>query len=194
MRTSRRVAALACAAAVSAPALAGAQAVPGEWRTARWGMTLDEVLKAFPGEAARLVPPEKLADGNVVAAGIEGHTVGANPFRVRFVFEPDGKLALVSLRTDPRTYAGPDAFQATRTALLAQLGPPEAETADGAFIDMRQVTWKSARGRVDLKYIPGVVVILHAAPSQKPVGPQAVRTEPLEPQAPPADRGAPSAR
>src|SRR5512142_2089327 len=67
------------------------------WRKARWGMTVEEVLKAFPGEAKRLDPELKLKDGNVVAAGIDGYSVASRAFDVRFVFE-GGKLAIVSLR------------------------------------------------------------------------------------------------
>jgi hypothetical protein len=185
---------VACAALL-APAAARPQALSG-WRAARWGMTLEELLKAFPGEAARLDPPERLADGNVVAAGIDKVTVGDTPFRVRFVLDPSGGLALVSLRTDPKAYFGPDVFKATKKTLEAEHGKPTAETADDNFIDMRQVTWKTAHARLDLKYIPGVVVILHAAPSQRPAGPEPVRPELLEPReaapgTPPAVSGPP---
>jgi hypothetical protein len=163
---------LACAAAaVLAAASAGAAEPEGDWRAARWGMTQDEVLKAFPGEAARLDPPQKLADGNTVAVGIEKHEIGATPFRVRFVFDPGGKLALVSLRTDQKTFAGPPVFKETRDVLVAQLGKPGAESSDDNYIDMRQTSWWTKRSRIDLKYIDGVVVVLHSPTDGGPKAP-----------------------
>lgn len=166
-----RLAALAAALVAAAlPSPAAGQRLPAraEWRTARWGMTLDEVLKAFPGEATRLEPPVTLKDGNVVAAGIARHDVAGVSFRVRFVFDPRAGLALVSLRTPEKDPATPERFAAVEKALVERFGPAAQRGADDNFVDMRQTTWKTATGRVDVKYIPGTLVILHAAPSQQP--------------------------
>ncbi len=155
-------AALATAAAVAAEHPSQPAAGDGDWRAARWGMTADEVLGAFPGEAKRLEPAPKLKDGNTVAVGIDRHAIGATEFRVRFVFDPAGKLALVSLRTDPKTYAKPEAFLAARKTLVDRLGPPGAESSDANYVDLRQVSWWTARDRIDLKYVDGVVVVLYS--------------------------------
>jgi hypothetical protein len=171
---SRLAAPLLAAVAVAAltPAAAGAQAAPpAEWRTSRWGMTLDEVLRAFPGEAKKLDAPIQLADGNVVAAGIDAHVLAGTTFRVRFVFDAAGKLVIVSLRTGEKDYAKPELLAPIEKALADRLGPPAERSNDQEFIDMRQVTWKGPTGRVDLKYVPGTIVVMHAAPSQQPPGP-----------------------
>jgi hypothetical protein len=145
----------------SGPGLArGADA--GDWRAARWGMSEDDVLKAFPGEATPLEKPLKLADGNTVAIGIEKHAIGATEFRTRFVFDPAGKLALVSLRTDPAVYAGPGVYDGTKRELEKRLGPPSAASTDDNFVDLRQASWWTARSRIDLKYVNGVVVVLYS--------------------------------
>lgn len=135
-------------------------AVAGDWRTARWGMSLEEILAAFPGQARRIAPEIKLQDGNVVAAGFEGHVVAAQEFQVRFVFA-GGKLALVSLRTPPSRYADPGVFKRVVAALASELGPPASSEADDNLIDVRQTRWNVGRTQVDLKFIPGVVVILY---------------------------------
>jgi hypothetical protein len=154
---------LTCAIAAALAAAPARAAEPeGDWRAARWGMSEDEVLKAFPGEAKRLEKPEKLADGNVVSLWIEKHAIGSTTFRVRFVFDPAGKLAIVSLRTDPMTYAKPEAFKATRDALAGQLGGPRAESSDDNYVDLRQASWWTARSRIDVKYVNGVVVVLYS--------------------------------
>jgi hypothetical protein len=171
-RAAARLAVALAAVLTLVPAAAEAQAAPpAEWRGARWGMSLDEVLKAFPGEATKLAAPIQLADGNVVAAGIESHVIAGTTFRVRFVFDPAGKLVLVSLRTGEKEYAKPELLGPIEKALADRLGPVTERSGDQAFIDMRQVTWKGPTGRVDLKYIPGVIVVMHAAPSQQPPPP-----------------------
>lgn len=146
-----------------ARAAAPAEGASGEWRAARWGMTVEEVLKAFPGEATRLDPEQKLADGNTVSVGIERHDLGGQAFRVRFVFE-GGRLALVSLVAGHERFVGAEAFEALGKLLAERFGEPGTATKDDAFIDMRQVRWDRPRGRVDLKFIPGKVVILHSRP------------------------------
>ncbi|MBK9518600.1 MAG: hypothetical protein IPO09_14860 [Anaeromyxobacter sp.] len=138
-----------------APLLNGAAA----WRAARWGMTPDQVLKAFVGEAVRLDPEEKLADGKVIAVGIERHDLGGLAFRVRFLFE-GGTLALVSLRTPASTFAEPAAFEALEKRLAAEAGPGEVTPKESSF-DMRQTRFRSGQTAVDLKYLQGTVVLLY---------------------------------
>jgi hypothetical protein len=122
-------------------------------------MTPGEVLAAFPGEATPVSPPVTLADGNVIAAGIDGHAFEGQPFDVRFLFTA-GKLSLVSLRTPKAKPVEADAYVKLRDALEKRWGPPIEDTAEKDFIDMRQARWARGTGRVDLKYIPGVVAIV----------------------------------
>jgi hypothetical protein len=137
-----------------------AKAGRAAWGAARWGMSVDEVLRAFPGEAVKLDPEERLSDGNVVAVGIERRAVAGQAFRVRFVFEK-GQLALVSLRTLPQGYAEPEVYERMEAHLSETLGPPVARDRDDNFIDLRQTRWRLPDAGVDLKYIPGVVVVLY---------------------------------
>ena len=68
---------------------------PPVWRAARWGMTRDDVLAAFPGEAQRLAQPAPFAQpqpGSSVAAGssdlaIPAYEADGVTFRVLFGFE-----------------------------------------------------------------------------------------------------------
>ena len=64
-------------------------APPPVWRAARWGMTKDEVLAAFPGEAQRLARPENFgpATPGTSDVGIPAYEVGGTTFRVLFGFE-----------------------------------------------------------------------------------------------------------
>jgi hypothetical protein len=152
---------LADPAPAAAPAAGATVApAPGGWRSARFGMTPAEVVAALPGEATRLSPPVTLADGNTVDVGIDGYRFEGLSFDVRFVFA-GGKLALVSLRTPPKTYVDVTSYARLRDTLVKQWGPPLEDTKDDSFIDMRQTRWNRGPDRADLKYIPGVVAILH---------------------------------
>ena len=154
-----------------APAQASAPATGG-WRSTRFGMSAEQVLAALPGEAVRIVPPVKLADGNTIEAGIDGHPFEGLSFDVRFVFT-GGKLALVSLRTPQRSPVDATAYVRLRDSLARQWGAPIEETKDDAFIDMRQARWSLDGGRADLKYIPGVVaLVFYPWPAPAPRTPQ----------------------
>jgi len=163
--TAARAASEAPASAPSpAPAPAAAPGAlassTGDWRDARWGMSVEQVLAAFPGEAVRISPEVKLADGNVLAVGIDGYTFEGLRLQVRFIFS-DGKLALVSLRTPQDKYPDAAAFEKLEKALVDRWGPPIETSSDRNFIEQRQTRWKSGQSFVDLKYIPGVMVILY---------------------------------
>jgi hypothetical protein len=137
-----------------------ATASENAWRAARWGMTPAEVAAAFPNEARLLSPEVTLADGNVVAVGIDGLAFEGLTFDVRFVFT-GGKLSLVSLRTPQKQPVDAEAYARLRAALVKKWGPPTEDAKDDNFIDMRQARWDRGPDRADLKYIPGVVVLLH---------------------------------
>jgi len=153
--------------AAPAPPVPEAPVAPEEaaglWRAARWGMTVDEVLKAFPGEATRLEKPLELADGNVVAAGIDAHAVAGHPLRVRFVFE-GGKLAIVSLRTPELTKASGKIYEELQRHLRGRMGQADYDVKEEPFVEQRQTRWTRARGIVDLKSVPGTVVVMYSAP------------------------------
>jgi hypothetical protein len=123
-------------------------------------MTPDEVVAAFPKEAFRLTPEVTLADGNVIAAGIDGFAFEGLDFDVRFIFT-GGKLALVSLRTPQRKPVDAEAYGRLREALAKTWGAPLEDANSKDFVDMRQTRWNLGTDRADLKYIPGVVAIIH---------------------------------
>jgi hypothetical protein len=130
-------------------------------------MSVEEVLAAFPGEATRVQPEVRLEDGNVIGAGIERHEFESLEFRVRFIFT-GGRLALVSLRTPQARYVDATEYERLQGALAARWGPAAEVARDDNFIDLRQTRWDRGPTRVDLKYIPGVVVVLFAAAGEGP--------------------------
>jgi hypothetical protein len=141
-----------------APAPATAPAPTPGWRMARFGMTPAQILAVFPGEATRLDPEVKLADGNVVAVGIDGYEFEGLSFDVRFVFSGN-RLVVVSLKAGRKGFVDATAYERLRDALAKRWGAPLEETSDSNFIDMRQTRWKRGPDRVDLKFIPGTAVL-----------------------------------
>jgi hypothetical protein len=141
--------------------LAIADAPPPEaWSAARFGMTPEEVLAALPKQAFRLSPEVNLPNGKVVAAGIDGFEFEGLTFDVRFVFS-GGKLAMVSLRTPASSRVDVAEYERLAKSLAARWGKPLESAADDKVIDMRQTRWNRGPDRADLKYIPGVVVLIH---------------------------------
>jgi len=130
----------------------------GEWRGARWGMTIDEVLKAFPGEARPMQPRLDLADGAVVAVEIPGVDLAGQPMDARFVFA-GGKLAIVSLRSPQRSHVPADTYQKLAGHLAARFGGPGEPMTEGMVGEMRQTTWRLPRGVAELKHVQGVLVL-----------------------------------
>jgi hypothetical protein len=129
------------------------------WRGARWGMTVAEVLQAFPNEAIRLEPAERLADGKVIAAGIESHAIGELSFRVRFLFE-GGRLALVSLKNLPSRLAVGGDYDALSQRLAAETGQPGEERPRDSSFDYREVRFAAGGTALDLKFLEGALVLL----------------------------------
>jgi hypothetical protein len=149
------------AAAPAAPArVAGADPADpsGEWRGARWGMGVDEVLKAFPGEARPMLPRLDLADGAVVAVEIPGVDLAGQAMDVRFVFA-GGKLAIVSLRSPQRSHVPADTYQKLVGHLAARFGGPGEPMPEGMVGELRQTTWRLPRGVAELKHVQGVLVL-----------------------------------
>ena len=159
------------AASTAAPGGSGGPAgsAPGPddaWGFARWGRSPEEVLAALPGQATRLRPEVKLADGNVIAVGIDAFRWEGSGFDVRFVFG-GGRLALVSLRTSPGDYADAERYARLKDSLVRRWGAPLEDSRDDQFIELRQARWDRGAFRVDLKYIPGVVaLVVHPPPSR----------------------------
>lgn len=102
---------------------------PGGWSKANWGMTADQILAAFPGEAARMPEPDKY---NHAAVSIDSIDVAGTTFRVYFIPDDAGRLAAVNIQ--PRDMAGnsESTFQSVENLLVEKYGRPwksdDAET------------------------------------------------------------------
>jgi hypothetical protein len=80
---------------------------PPVWRSARWGMTKDEVLAAFSGEAQRLAQPTDFGPQVVGSSdvAIPAYAIDGMNFRVLFGFESDAlnRIHLTAIKAEATT-------------------------------------------------------------------------------------------
>jgi hypothetical protein len=70
------------------------------WRDSRWGMTEEQILNTFKGEAVRLPAEKKLAKGNYCNIVIENVKLGISIYQVNFVMDGQTK-GLITVRISP---------------------------------------------------------------------------------------------
>ena len=119
---------------------------PPVWRAARWGMTKNEVLAAFPGEAQRLPRPADFAQpqpGSSVPAGssdvaIPVYEADGTKFRVLFGFEGDAldRVHLGALKPAEATCGD------IEKRLTEQHSKPSERGRTGTSLRGDEITWK----------------------------------------------------
>ncbi len=159
-----------CLLLAAAPAPAAAPAAEGPvlpllsataaFRGAGWGMTVDEVVKAFPGQARRLDPPQRLADGKSIEVAVEPLDIGGLAYRAHFLFE-GGKLALVSLKTPAAKAATLADFDALKARLARETGTAGEDRPLDATFQYREVRFTAGATAVDVKFLQGALVLLY---------------------------------
>lgn len=160
-----------CLLLAAAPAAAPAPAAPegpvmpllsatSAFRGAGWGMTVEEVLKAFPGQARRLDPPQRLADGKSIEVAVEPLELGGLSYRAHFLFE-GGKLVLVSLKTPAAKAATLADFDALKARLARETGTAGEERPLDATFQYREVRFTAGGSAVDVKFLQGALVLLY---------------------------------
>lgn len=119
---------------------------PPVWRAARWGMTTDEVLKGFPGEAQRLAVPAAFSqpqEGSTLVAGTSDLGIpvyedqGAK-FRVLFGFE-SGVLHRIHLAA---AKAGPATCGDLEQLLTKEHSEPSSRNRTGTTLKGEEIVWK----------------------------------------------------
>ena len=121
---------------------------PPVWRTVRWGMTADEVLKALPGEATRLPRPENFGQPTPGATdvAIPAWESEGTKYRVLFGFASGGldRIHLVAPRPTSAT------CEELEKALTARHGPPAGREAIATSLRGEAVRWQLADQTVTL--------------------------------------------
>jgi hypothetical protein len=123
---------------------------PGGWTKAKWGMTEAELLAAFPGQAARLDPPDKNTGCRVV---IKDFTLSGVNFQVYMMPDPDGRLSSVLLQPAKSDDQTDQLFQDLQNLLVQKYGRPW-KTAEGNNAEI-QWTFKTSTVTLARTRFPG---------------------------------------
>jgi hypothetical protein len=113
-------------------------------------MTVDELLTAVPA-ASRYGRPRRY-EGLLVQAGVDRVNLGGQACRADFMFDQEGRLAEIQLRTVPVTN-GEGVYDGLRASLASELGEPLAERRDPAEEGKwtAHASWTTHRAVVDLE-------------------------------------------
>lgn len=133
------------------------EGAPGAAGVVRWGMTADEVLAAFPGEAVRASPAE-LKEGKGPVR-IEHCEIAGTDFRAEFFFYRDSRLTRVGLYPSSKRDASRPLFDRLSKALTERHGRPTSDNEDRTlgFANLRQAdrSWTAADASISLAYMYG---------------------------------------
>jgi hypothetical protein len=123
--------------------------VDAAWRNARWGMTPEQVLQAFPGEAVSMPQPVDL-DGLQVFCGIPDFQIGTDRFGVTFLFKDKG-LSEIRVSKSAKSHGeGIERYNTLLQMLTEKYGPPLITTQDNYHWDAR---WSTAAASIGLQRV-----------------------------------------
>ncbi len=116
----------------------------------RWGMALEELLRAVPA-ASRIAPPRRY-EGLLVQATVDRVDLAGHECRADFLFDPEGRLAEIQYRSVPISN-GEGAYDGLRASLAAELGEPAADWRDPAGLGKwtARASWVTNRAVVDFE-------------------------------------------
>jgi hypothetical protein len=128
------------AAAAATTTTTTVPAPPPVWRTARWGMTKDEVLAAFPGEAQRLATPADFGPPTPGSSdvAIPSYEADGVKFRVLFGFDPNAlnRIHLAAVKPGDATCAD------VEKVLTDKHSAPAARNNTGTSLRGEEIVWK----------------------------------------------------
>ena len=114
---------------------------PPVWRGARWGMTPEEVLAAFAGQAQRPAEPPSFVLGppGVAEVVVPAHDEDGAKFRVLFGFAGSGsrlgRIQLAAARAQPETCYD------VEQRLVGEHGEPSSRRDAATSVQTREVAW-----------------------------------------------------
>src|SRR5579884_1641318 len=122
------------------------------WREARWGMTPDQVVAAFHGEALR-APQGKFTDTNILAF-IPAVEIEGVHYKVSFSFSPgEPKLKRITLQS---MHGSVDEFSVLEQKLVAKYGKPAVSSDNdlpkiAAVDSTKRRAWNLGPTSIELK-------------------------------------------
>ena len=104
------------------------------WRSARWGMTPEAILHAFPNEAVTLRKPETYDNDQTAYVSIPNLQVEGRDFYAHYLFDSERQLAGINLRAKDTEDLGVlrqrEIFESFERALIRKYGRPTTARND----------------------------------------------------------------
>lgn len=130
---------------------------PGARGNARWGMTVDEVVAAFPGEAVRASPAEIEKGSGPVR--IDNCEIAGTHFQANFFFYRASRLTQITLGPSSKRDASRPLFDRLAKMLAEKHGQPTTDIPDQSMgvagLRTTQRSWEAADARIALTYMYG---------------------------------------
>lgn len=136
--------------------IARAGDAPCAWRSARWGMTVDEVLAALPGEAVR-ASPDEVAKG-AAPVRMEGCEIAGTKFQAQFFFYRNSRLTKIVFAPSSKRDAGRPLFDRIARMLAERHGPPKTDIDQDlglAGLRTAQRSWLAGGEEISVTYMYG---------------------------------------
>lgn len=142
------------------------------WQNARWGMTVDEVVAAFPGEAV-LASPAEIEKG-AAPVRIDKCEIAGTNFQAKFFFYRASRLSMITFAPTSKGDASRPLFDRLAKMLTERYGQPTSDVPDQSMgvADLRttQKEWAVADALIGLTYMYGggdpFLQLVHGAPAR----------------------------
>lgn len=111
------------------------------WREAKWGMTEEEIVKAFKGEAAQNEKEIIYSAEEYSNIGIRNFELGPGKYNAHFIMDKSTKK-LVRIQIAPPNYyapGGPAQYRYLETLLMDKYGPAQSKVDDPQRLRSRWV-------------------------------------------------------
>lgn len=125
------------------------------WREAKWGMTENEILEAFKGEAVRLDKIEEWGQLNLYASiGINNYDIDGNKYGVNFAMDKTTKkLKMVQISLlDHTSGLVRTHFRDLEKLLTEKYGAPSFKNASDKILNEIVVSWNFPSTIIEINY------------------------------------------
>lgn len=125
------------------------------WREAKWGMTENEILEAFKGEAVRLDKIEEWGQLNLYAfIGINNYDIDGNKYGVYFAMDKTAKtLKRIQIYLlDTTSGLVRNRFRDLEKLLTEKYGAPSFKDASDKILNKIVVSWNFPSTIIELNY------------------------------------------
>jgi hypothetical protein len=124
------------------------------WRQARWGMTEEQVMKTFKGEAVSVEQPKTTLTMRGLVQ-IPAFSLASTSFEVTFWFA-DKHLQQISLTKDMSYPGGRNYFRIIESMLREKYGPPATDrSSDNSSPAAWKIDWNLKGSNISLFYVGG---------------------------------------